>query len=135
MASMTHDSSKWSGSNTQTDKSKKYTFTTGGKFVDKNIEFTVTAQDGTLASTSGSVTGSNATLSDSNTSGVSVTGSGKGTVTKSGWIASGTTASSASSQTKYITKVTIGASKSFTINDGINDWTWTVDANGNVSVV
>lgn len=43
MANMTHEASAWSGSASQSDKSKKYTFNTGGKYVDKDIEFTVDA--------------------------------------------------------------------------------------------
>lgn len=122
MATMTHGSN-WTGSNTQNTKSKDYTFSTGSKYIDKNIVFTVTAKDG---SRSGGVSGSNITLSDTNSSGISVTGTG---TTGEGWVSAGS-----STATKYATGVTIPASKSFTVNDGIYTWTWTVDASGNVTI-
>ena len=39
----------WEGSQTLDKKSKKYTFATGGKFVDQNIEFTATAKEGSIS--------------------------------------------------------------------------------------
>ena len=39
----------WEGSQTLDKKSKKYTFATGGKFVDQNIEFTATAKKGSIS--------------------------------------------------------------------------------------
>lgn len=133
MGTMTHGTA-WSGSNTQTTQEKTYTFSTAETYVDKNISFKVTAQSGTLGSTGGAVSGnSNITLSTTNTSGISVTGSGKGNVTSAGWIGTGA-ATTASSQTKYVTGVTVGAGKSFQINDGIYTWTYSVDASGNVTI-
>lgn len=98
-------------------------------------------KSGVLASTGGAVTGSNATLSDTDTSGVSVTGSGKGNVTTAGWIAAGA-ASSASSQTKYLTGVTINKPSSgtrtfaITVPNGTGTITFNfkVDSSGNVWV-
>ena len=92
---------------------------------------------------SGNVTGSNVTLSESNTSGISVTG--KGTVSSTAKIttagytptnnsfATGSSTSS-NSQTKYITGVTLTSGKSFQVTDTINTWNWTIDSNGNVTI-
>lgn len=46
----------WEGSETLDSQSKKYTFATEGKFVDKNIEFTAKAKDGSLALSGGAPT-------------------------------------------------------------------------------
>lgn len=99
---------------------------------------------GTLSSTGGNVSGTNATLSTSNTSGISVTGSGQGSVSTSGWIDAGASASSASSQTKYLTGVKLvppgSGTRSFSIevpNGSTTDFitfVFTVDSTGAVTV-
>lgn len=43
MANLTHGSSAWTGSVAQSNMSKKYTMSTSGKIVDKNIELTITS--------------------------------------------------------------------------------------------
>lgn len=45
----------WEGSQTLDKKSKKYTFATGGKFVDQNIEFTAAAKDGAIGISGGTL--------------------------------------------------------------------------------
>lgn len=109
---------------------------TSGKLLSK-----VTVKAGVLGSTAGVVDGENVTLSDTNNSGISITGSGKGNVTTAGWIAVGA-ASNASSQTKYLNGVTLvkptSGERSFaiTLPDGDNTVTFTfkVDSNNNVWV-
>lgn len=113
-------------------------------YIDRDLKITVPAGQGSVTATAGSgnVSGSNCTLSSSDTSGVSVTG--KGTVsatakiTTAGYLAAtqtmATDSATSEGQTKYITGVTIGNSKSFTIEDPINTWTWVVDGQGNVYV-
>lgn len=43
MAKLTNDGTAWTSSVTQTTKTKKYTFSTKQKYIDKNIELTVDA--------------------------------------------------------------------------------------------
>lgn len=123
---------------------KTITLDTDGKYVDRDIAVKVSVPAGGATATgtkgSGSVTGTNCVLSTSNTSGVSVVG--KGTVTPStsttaGYVTTGTksgTAVTSNTQTRYITEVTLGNSKTFKVTDPIYSWTWETDADGNVTV-
>lgn len=124
---------------------KTVSLDTDKKYVDRDIAVKVSVPAGGVTASgtkgSGNVTGTNCVLSTSDTSGVSVVG--KGTVTPKATITAGyvgaetktATAVTSNTQTKYITEVTIGNSKSFKITDPINSWTWTVDSSGNVSIV
>ena len=132
MAKLTNGSS-WNNTHTQTAATQTYTFATAKKYVDKDISLTVAPQQGTLNSKS-SVQGTNVTLSDSDTSGIKVTGVGTGTVTKAGWIPVGDASATAQTQ-KYISKITLPKSKTVQLDDGIYTWTWTTDANGNVTII
>lgn len=57
----------WQGSETLDKQSKKYTFATGGKFVDQNIEFTAKAKDGGITLSGGGLTVNAPTLTDGTT--------------------------------------------------------------------
>ena len=108
----------------------------------KYAKLTIAA--GAFSTKGGSVTASSATLSDTNTSGISVTGKATATVTKSGWINAGDAA--ASSQTRYLTEAVIGAGKKLKVTlstgttsapteliivDGINTWHFKRDKDNN----
>lgn len=109
---------------------------------------------GELLPGDGNVQGSNLILSTIDSSGISVTGSGsvhrnkitRAAITQSitaGWIdkvndieessIEGQTKSS-NGETKYITGVTLPNSKSFSIDDGVYNWTWSKDSSGNVTI-
>lgn len=117
---------------------------TGGQYL--GINYYIKA--GTLASTGGAVSAvdSNVVVLSTTNNGIAVKGQGSGKVSTAGWI-DVSTATSASSQTKYIQKIVIPSGKSFTIdltnngtstaateliiNDGITTWHWKRDASGN----
>lgn len=110
---------------------------TGSAYIPKAVgSVAMTAGDG-------SVSGSNCTLSTTNLSGVSVTGKGAVSATAkidtAGYTPTNTSfatgaSTNSKSATKYINGVTIGSGKTFTVNDGIYTWTWSIDASGNVSI-
>ena len=140
----------------------KILFDTDEKYVPKKIEFTITAKSASPAFDGGTLSGSasgtytNATTSDSNTSGVSVVASAGANRTAvlyngavNGWVQvsdnTGTGINAITNQaltpeTKYITGVSIGTSKKFDItipNGGTTPnltLKFEVDANGNVLV-
>lgn len=100
---------------------------------------------GTVGSTGGNVTGSNVTFySDTTNNGISVTGSGKGKITKAGWIPLNTEAASASTLTKCIKGVKLttptSGTNSFEIevpngsSTSFIKFTIKVDSNSNVWV-
>lgn len=155
--------SNFTGSHELTKRTgTKITFDTDEKWIRKDIEFTISARSASPAYTGGAINGSatgtytNATTSDTNTSGVSV--QAKATATRAavtyngavdGWVTanSGATAFSGTSsavnltpQTKYITGVTVGTSKNFNItipNGGTTPnltLNFAVDSSGNVLV-
>lgn len=128
MGSLSHNTN-WTGSNTQTTQAQTYTFATANTYVDKNIAFTVTAQSSDFANSV--PTGTNVTLSSSNTSGCSVRSAC--TMTTKGWVET-----KPANKDKYITGVSIPTPASnkntFTINDGIYTWTYEVDSSGNVTI-
>lgn len=122
------------------------TYTATGAVTETDIakyaKLTIAA--GAFSTKGGSVTASSATLSDTNTSGISVTGKATATVTKSGWINTGDAA--ASSQTRYLTEAVIGAGKKLKVTlstgttsapteliivDGINTWHFKRDKDNN----
>lgn len=145
MATLTRNSSTkvWEGSESLTSQSKKYTLATEGKFVDKNIELTVSAQDGSLALSGGAptvntptITNGSSYLTTSSTSypiTVQATGSRaaiSATVTE-GWVDSNdnkssvATNASAKTATFYIkpgsakvNNVTVTATPSISVNSG-----------------
>lgn len=139
----------------------KITFDTDDKYLKQDIEFTVSARSATPKFDGGGVTGTpsgtytNATTSNSDTSGVKVVASAKynraavlyngavdGWVNKSNNAATEVTALSnqalGTPETKYITGVDIKASKNFniTVPNGESTITFNfeVDDNGNVLV-
>ena len=140
---------------------KTITLDTDGKYVEKDIAITMIPQSATPKFDGGGVTGTpsgaytNATTSNSDTSGVKVVASAKynraavlyngavdGWVNKADNAATEVTALSnqtlGTAETKYITGVDIKASKNFNITIPNGDSTMTlnfaVDANGNVLV-
>lgn len=136
------------------------TLDTDKKYITKDIVISMTPQAATPKFDGGTISGSatgtytNATTSTSNTSGVTVVASAKASRTAvlyngavNGWVektdnaATGVKAISnqaLTSETKYITGVTIGTSKNFNITVPNGDETITlnfaVDSNGNVVV-
>lgn len=116
---------------------------TSGKYLAKDIEIPRAVASVTMTKGNGALSQQNVTFSDSNTSGVSVTGSGsvsatakvtaEGYVPQTNSLASG--ASTASNElTKYITKVQVPNGKTFQLQDSIYTWTWTIDSSGNVTI-
>lgn len=101
MANLTHGSTKWSGSQTQTKPTTTYTFPTEGQYVDKNIELQVTVDSSLLASNV-KITPTNATLSasDSNPSAIKFQAGG---------------------DTKYLTGVTLGTGKKLDVTNDVTD--------------
>lgn len=105
---------------------KTVSFDTDKKYIDRDISVKINTP---AASVSGQVVNAtNATISNTDTSGVSI--QGKANVTAAGWIDSSKTSS-----TQYVTGVNIENNKTFVLQDPLNTWTWTVDANGNVTIV
>lgn len=96
-----------------------------------------------LEPSNGLLSGVNCTLSDINTSGISITGAGivnaETDIVSSGYLSENDTFSSnkqmeSNKKTQYIVGVTLNANTEFTINDRITNWTWKVDADGNVTI-
>lgn len=118
------------------------TLGTKGKYLDKDIQIPIATGSVTMTKGNGALSGTNITLSDTNSSGVSITGSGSVSATAkttAGYTPANNSYATGSStasngKTQYVTKVTLGNSKSFQIQDPIYTWTWTVDANGNVTI-
>lgn len=91
---------------------------TAQRYLDRDI--IVDIPEGTLSSTGADVTGINVTLSDDAYTGISVIGSGKGSVTESGWIDAGE-ATESSSIEKSIIGITVpsfGAFNGVTLKPG-----------------
>lgn len=120
----------WNANITQDAKIKTYTFSTKDKYVDKDIALKIDVQQ-TVYEKSGDVQIENGTVDNDNTSGVKITGIGIINHTQAGWMGKTMTSGSA---TKYLKSVTMTNGKSLEINDGIYNWTLSVDANGNVSL-
>lgn len=155
MSTLTRSTGKWTAALVIDKQTSTLTLPTKDKYLDRDIELGIAVQSasGSVAMTAGdgNVTGSGCTLSTSDTSGVSVTGSGSvSAVAKVGTagftpvtdnFASGSAASSAA--TKYITGVTLTAPSSgvrsfaVTVPDGATTVTFTfqVDASGNVTII
>lgn len=123
----------WNTSVTQDSKSKKYTISTKDVYIDRNLELTVNVQNSNFDLVAYPSAGGNITLSDDNTSGIFVMANGTIDATTAGWLDSGKT--SFNGNGKCVTGVTLPASKQFTINDGLNTWTWTKDSSGNVTII
>ena len=112
------------------------------------ITTSITTTGGGLSGTaSASIT--NGTLSTTDSSGIAVTAAATGitraavTYTNSaGWLTAHTDTTtlaaasglSITSKVYYLSKVIIGLGKTLQISDTINDWTWSVDSSGNVSI-
>lgn len=109
MAALTHSSSKWSGSVTQTSSSATYKFETAGKYIDQNIELTVNANAVTELS------GTNITLSasDVNPSGIYIT---------------------AGNITRYVKDVTLTSGKKLTIKNNVNN-SMTIEYNSSTNSI
>ena len=160
MAKLT-DSTNWTGNFTITSGSgKTVTLDTDGKYVAKDIAITMVPQAATPAFTGGAISGTatatytNASVSTTNDSGVSVQANGsanRAAVTYNGavngWVTANngataygasTSATSLTPETKYITGVDIKTSKNFniTVPNGSSTITFNfaVDDNDNVLV-
>lgn len=103
---------------------------TPGKTADATVYIPTAVGSVTMTAGAGSVTGSNAVLSNTNTSGVSVSGKGSvsatGKVTTAGYspkndnFASGASTSS-NTATQYITGITLGKGYQFDITNSVSD--------------
>lgn len=134
MGQLTDDTNAWSGSVNQNADSKTYTFLTDSTYVDKDIVFTVEVKHGEIADGGSRITGTNLDLSSVDTSGIAVEGQGSYAVVVPGWVDTNT-AGITQPETKYVTGVKVTEGKQFKIDDGINNWTWTVDNDGNVTII
>lgn len=134
MSKLTPNGNNWIGNVTQSVKSKSYTFNTDEKYIDKNIVFTVGVKDSELGDLELTLNSEQATLSSTNLSGIKIIGTGKNNIISSGWIDT-EDQQDISTNEKYLNEVQLQNNKSFKINDGIYNWTWNIDANGNVSIV
>ena len=134
MSKLTPNGNNWIGNVTQSVKSKSYTFNTDEKYIDKNIVFTVGVKDSELGDLELTLNSEQATLSSTNLSGIKIVGTGKNNIISSGWIDT-EDPQDISTNEKYLNEVQLQNNKSFKINDGIYNWTWNIDANGNVSIV
>jgi len=143
MSNFSNTNSKWTHT---IDSAGTMTIGVGGKYVDKDIEISIPSASGSVDvdSGNGNVSGLNCTLSETDTSGISVSGKGAvsatAKVTTAGYTPINDSFAIGSSiefntQTKYITGVTLENGKSFSIDDGIATWTISKDANGNVSII
>lgn len=129
MASFTNSNGKWTHT---INAAGNITVPIAGTFVDRDIVITTPAAAGSVTMTAGSgtVTGSNCTLSTSNTSGISVSGKGAvsatAKVTTAGYspvnnsFATGSSTSSGTA-TKYITGITLAKDKYIDINNAVSD--------------
>lgn len=136
MANLIHGDSAWTSEQTQSTKSKTYTFSTANKYVDKDIALTVSAQDGSVKVAGGGLTHGEITttdttyLTDTNT-GYPVTFSNnasRGAVTynattsTAGWVDGAedfTGLSATSTDTKTLTKYVVKGTASVTGNQSI----------------
>ena len=134
MSKLTPNGNNWVGNVTQSTKSKSYTFNTDEKYIDKNIVFTVGVKDSELGDLELTLNSEQATLSSTNLSGIKIVGTGKNNIISSGWIDT-EDPQDISTNEKYLNEVQLQNNKSFKINDGIYNWTWNIDANGNVSII
>lgn len=118
MANLTHSgttittSASWEAAVTQSAKTKTYHFNTASTYVDQDIDLKVTAKTGTISASAGA-TATNATLSDNNTSGISIVSTGSATIETAGWLS--TSDSKTHTATNYITGVVLQPGKSFSI--------------------
>lgn len=127
---------KWFGQVTQDVQDETYKFSTENTYVDKNIEFQVKIPTVDIEN-SLNVISAQAILSNENNSGVILTINNLITAPNSGWIDKGQKGEQLKKSINGVSipKPSTSTNNTFSINDGINTWTWTVDAAGNVSIV
>lgn len=139
-------STNWTSTVTQETRESTYIIPVGKKYVDRDITLKISAKNLpsngiTIENKSEELSSTNATLSDSNLSGISIVGTcsgGKVTTNASGWVEQNSVIvpSAETSETKYLNGVSLvsDSSKKFTINDGIYEWTFIRDSSGNVTI-
>lgn len=126
---------EWNIAETLKSPYQNFVINTAGTYCDKDIRVHMSPKAASLSFSEGdSDEGTNIEYSDTNVSGVISSSTEFGlTVSSEGWISEGEYFSSESSS-KYVKGVTLSDSKQFEIHDGIWDWTWQKDENGNVYI-
>ena len=125
-------STEWNIAETLKSPYQSFVINTARTYCDKDIKVHMSPKAADFTFNNGNFSGTNIEYSDTNVSGVTSSISGAGlNVSSQGWIQSDSYTSSGS---KYVKGVTLSDSKQFEIHDGIYDWTWQKDENGNVYI-
>ena len=155
--SLTRDETKWAGSVSLTSKSKTLTLNTADKYVDKDIELTITAKEGSGTISGGSLTHGPITTTDKTyLTGTSTTDGYKVTITNDasveaisaniteGWLANGDIAAKPATNTDTVSKdfyvkkgaASITAGQSIPVSGSItnNNGTLTATLNGSKTI-
>ena len=155
--SLTRDETKWAGSVNLTSKSKTLTLNTADKYVDKDIELTITAKEGSCTISGGSLTHGPITTTDKTyLTGTSTTDGYKVTITNDasveaisaniteGWLANGDIAAKPVTNTDTVSKdfyvkkgaASITAGQSIPVSGSItnNNGTLTATLNGSKTI-